>query len=118
MYEINVDKGKKTFTIKVGGFFDETEGKKFVDEYAKKTTQVNPSEYSLIIGGENLSVSKPEMLPVLKAVFEMYKSSNFKKSFGTLPESTISAMQLKRVARETNFDIIFVNSIEEALNKL
>lgn len=118
MYEISVDKVKKTFTINVGGFFDETEGKKFVDEYAQKTNQVNPYEYSLIICGENLAVSKPEMLPVLKSVFEMYKGSNFNKSFGTLPESTISAMQLQRVARETNFDITFVKTIEEALNKL
>lgn len=118
MYEINVDKVKKTFIIKVGGFFDEAEGKKFVDEYAKKTNQVNPSEYSLIIGGENLAVSKPEMLPVLKAVFEMYKGSNFNRCFGTLPGSTISAMQLQRVARETNFNITFVKTIEEALNKL
>lgn len=118
MFKIETDKVKKTFTVKVKGFFKENEGIDFLDEYKKNTSAITPSEYSLIVDGTELSISKPEMLPILNGCFNLYKSTGFKKNYGLYPKSSRLAFQLKRFCEECHLDMEFGYTREDLFNRL
>lgn len=118
MFKIKADESKKVITIEVGGFFKPEEGQAFLDAYNKQAKAINPSNYSVIILGEGLSTSTPEMAAVLENTIKMYKSTGFKKYYGTLPKSASAAMQLKRIVSKCGLDVTFGNSVEDILKTL
>lgn len=118
MFEMKVDSQKKAFIIKVGGFFQEEEAKRFMENYNKNVNSFKASEYSLILVADELSASKPEMIPALENIVGLYKSSGFKNYYSTDPKLAITKMQLKRVANNCGMNIIFEPTIEDVLNKL
>ena len=118
MFEMNVNSQKKAFIVKVAGFFQEEEANRFMEAYNKNINSFKASEYSLILIPDELSTSKPEMLPVLENAVKLYKSSGFKAYYSTTPKSAVTGMQLKRVANNCGIHIIFEPTVEDVLNKL
>jgi anti-anti-sigma regulatory factor len=118
MFEMNVNSQKKVFIIKVAGFIQEEEAKKFMEAYNKNINSFKASEYSLILVADELSASKPEMIPALEGVVNLYKSTGFKNYYSTTPKSAVTSMQLKRVANHCGMNIIFEPTVEDVLKKL
>lgn len=118
LYKIEVNESKKAFIVIVDGFIQEEEGMQFLTDYKSNVSKVNPKEYSMIIGGENLVVSKQEMLPVLGQAISMYMDTGFKRYFGTYPKSAIAKVQLSKIVKEKNFDVTFKDSVNEILEIL
>ena len=115
MFKFEIDHGKKLFMVSVWGFYTEEVANDFVKKYNEEVKKITPKDYTLVVNPENLTTSKQEMLPILKGCFQFYMQGGFKKIYMITPTSTSSAMQLKRVARETNFTADFINSLEEAV---
>ena len=118
MFEMKVNSQKKAFIIKVGGFFQEEEAKRFMKSYNENINSFKASEYSLILVADELSVSKPEMIAALEGIVNIYKSSGFKNYYSTTPKSAVTKMQLKRVADNCGMNIVFEPTIEDVLKKL
>lgn len=118
MFKIKADERKKVVTIEVGGFFKNEEGQAFLNDYNKQVKAINPSNYSLIILGEGLATSSQEMAVILENTVNMYKSTGFKKYYGTLPKSASASMQLKKVVSKCGLDVTFGNSVEDILKTL
>lgn len=118
MFEMKVDSQKKAFVIKVGGFFQEEEAKKFLEAYNKNINSFKASEYCLVLVADELSVSKPEMIPALENIVNLYKSSGFKSYYSTEPKLAVTKMQLKRVASNCKMNINFEPTVEDVLKKL
>lgn len=113
MYKIEINEIKKVFIVTVDGFIQEDEGMQFLEDYKNNVSKINPKEYSMIIEGKYLVVSKQEMLPVLGQAISMYIDTGFKKYFGTYPKSAIAKVQLIKIIKDKNFDVIFEDSIEK-----
>lgn len=118
MFEMKIDSQKKAFIIKVGGFFQEEEAKKFLEDYNKSVNSFKASEYSLVLIADELSASKPEMIPALEGIVKLYKSSGFKSHYSTDPKLAVTKMQLKRVANNCGMDIAFEPTLEDILKRL
>ena len=116
MYKIEVDERKKSFIVMVEGFIQEDEGLQFLSDYKSNVGKINPKEYSMVICGEGLVVSKKEMIPVLEQCISMYMDTGFKKYFGTYPKSAIAKMQLSKIVNEKNFEFAFKDTLGEVLS--
>lgn len=118
MFEMKIDKNKKAFIIKVGGYFSPAEGKNFLETYNNNVKSFNPGDYNVIILGEGLSTSSQDMVNTLHATVDMYKKTGFKKYYGTLPKSAVSAMQLKRVVKDCGLNVTFGENVDSILKSL
>jgi len=115
MYKFEVNKEKKEFIITVWGFYTEDVANEFVKVYNEEVKKVVPKDYILVVDPDKLSTSKPELLPILTGCFQFYMQGGFKKIYMITPTSTATAMQLKRIAKDTNFTGTFIKSISEAV---
>lgn len=118
MFKIELNNIKKVLTITVGGFFKEEEGKAFLQEYQKSVGSIKPADYSLVVDGTELLISKQEMVPILENCMMLYKRTGFKKSFGVYPKSPSSAMQLRKVAEKIQLPMEFGSTVGEVLRKI
>lgn len=109
-YEMDLDTGKKVFVAEVKGFFKLEVGQLFIDDYNKVISKINPSEYTLVVDPETLKTASQDLIPTLKACYKLYESSKFKKVLMVTPSSAISAMQLRKVQKETGVEMEFVDS--------
>lgn len=110
MYTLKLDKVKKVFTATVSGFITPEMGNAFVKDYEKEIKGINPKDYTLVVDSTDLKPSPKESIPVLKGCFEFYMKDGFKVIRMVEASSATTNMQLKRVARETNFTGTFVKS--------
>ncbi|OPX46250.1 hypothetical protein CLHUN_00660 [Ruminiclostridium hungatei] len=119
MFEMEVDKLKKVFTIVAAGFFSMQEGIDFMNEYRSKAAQIVPEEYTLIVDGREVKTSAQDVAEQLKNMIMLYMSVPFKKRIIVQQQSAVAASQTKRLAKDIpGFEtIIFVESTEEAFAK-
>ncbi len=113
MYKVEVNNAKKVLFITVGGFFQEEDGKNFLNDYNNAVKSITPSSFTLALESSELSTSKAEMIPILENCIKMYKSTGFKNIVSTPPSSAIAAMQLKRLLSSLNVDIEFVTDLSK-----
>jgi len=109
MYKVEVNNAKKVLFITVGGFFQEEDGKNFLNDYNNAVK----SSFTLALESSELSTSKAEMIPILENCIKMYKATGFKNIVSTPPSSAIAAMQLKRLLSSLNVDIEFVSDLSK-----
>ncbi|WP_166243540.1 hypothetical protein [Paenibacillus turpanensis] len=107
---------EKKLVITVSGFIREEEGEAFLNDYNRHIGMIKPAEYTLIVDSTGLSASKPEMLPVLEGCFRLYMSNGFKKILMVRPSSTISKIQMEKLAKSIDYTGIFVDKLEDAFN--
>ncbi|MEW8994368.1 hypothetical protein [Clostridium sp.] len=113
MYKVEVNNAKKILFIAVGGFFQEEDGKNFLNDYNNAVKSINPSNFTLALESSDLSTSKAEMIPILENCIKMYKATGFKNIVSTPPKSAIAAMQLKRLLSSLNVDIQFISDLSQ-----
>lgn len=99
--------------IKVKGFFKESDGLAYIKEYTNQIRKINPSNMNLVLDCTELSVTKQDLMPMLKSCFESYKKDNFKKvtTIVTEKNQAVLAMQLKTLSNKVglkNFDLVKV----------
>lgn len=116
MFEMKIDEDKKAFIICVGGYFRQDEGQAFLETYYKNVSSLKPANYNIVILGEELITSGPEMVKVLEQAVNIYKETGFKKYYGTLPRSPLAAMQLKRIIIKSGLDITFADNVDDIMN--
>lgn len=118
MYKIDVDKSRKLFLVRVGGFFKDDEAEQFIQDYLKEFKAINPAEYELVLDCKELSVSGKDMVPVLKERLEMYISQGYKKVYFVKLNSAVGMLQLKKVGVESGFwdKVTTVDSADEIMN--
>lgn len=120
MFNMEVDKSKKLFTIVAAGFFSMQEGLDFIAEYQAKSSEIDPKEYTLIVDGKDVKASAQDVAEQLKNMLMLYMSVPFKKRIIIQQESAVASSQTKRLAKEVpGFEtIVFVSSMEEAVKNI
>lgn len=98
-YLVNVSTIKKTVNVRVGKDLTLEEGRKFVEEYNKKTSAIEGKSFVLNVDCTSMQVFTPEMAAGLVNVFEMYKKAAYSKITFTVQKNLIVKMQLNRIIR-------------------
>lgn len=115
MFKFKKDLISKKLIISVWGFYNEKIAKDFMSAYNKEILSIRPKEYILIVDPTDLVTSRQEMLPILQGCFRFYMKDGFKKIYMISPKSATSDMQLKKIAKQTNFTGKFIKDISEAI---
>jgi hypothetical protein len=113
MYKVEVNNAKKILFITVGGFFQEEDGKNFLNDYNNAVKSIVPSTFTLALESSDLSTSKADMIPILENCMKMYKDTGFKNIISTSPTSPIALMQLKRLLSSLNLNVEFVSDLAQ-----
>ena len=107
-FKFNLDKNAKKVTIEVIGSFVPEKEKEFFDNYKQISSQINPSEYTLIIDCTSMNIVTQNYVDKLGATFGLYKQTGFGNVIMKLSASAIVKMQLHRLAKNAGlqFEII------------
>jgi len=103
-YTMKVNVAKKTIDMTVSGTFTPEKAQQFIDDYQKKVSSINASEFVLEFDCRDLDVVTQQMIPTLESCLELYKSSGFKKVEVGISKSAIISMQLNRLAKKVGLD--------------
>lgn len=120
MFNMEVDRSKKLFTINASGFFSEQEGKDFINEYKSKTKEFDPKEFTMILNGRGLKTSTQDVAVQLKDALKLYAQEPFKKKIMIQQASSVGKMQTQRLSKDIpGFDsMLMVNTLEDALKNI
>lgn len=118
MYSMEINKEKKAFIVRVGGFFKEGEGEKFLEEYQENITKFNPREYNFVICGKDLKTSSQDAVQILDQCLKLYKSTGYKSYYTTMPASPTAKMQLNKLLDANNLKMEIGETVEGILQKL
>lgn len=120
MFNMEVDRSKKLFTVNASGFFTNQESRDFITEYKTKTKEFDPKEFTMIVNGRGLKTSTQDVAEQLKDVMKLYAKDPFKKKILVQQASTVGKMQTQRLCRDIpGFDSMeLVNTLEDALEKI
>lgn len=113
MYKVEINNTKKSFNLTFEGVFTPTEVDAFLKEYQAKISSINSTDYILIANATNISISKQDMLPLMKNCFSLYMQTPFKKRYIVEGSSAVTNMQMKRVSKEINAEFSFIKSENE-----
>jgi hypothetical protein len=113
-FEMDYELGKKVLHIIVEGSFNENIGLKFLAYYNNILKKINSQKTNLIIESQNLNISLPNMIEIMKQCYQLYNSSNFTKMIVVLPTSVTVALQAKNKAKDAGFTGEFAKSLDEA----
>jgi hypothetical protein len=106
---------KKVLFAELDGFPAADAAKHVLEGFDKAVSDINPKEYSLLIDCMKLGVFKPESVPVLENLFQLYIAKGFRKIVFVNPSNAVSSMQLRRVARNVSgFTGQFADTLEQA----
>ena len=108
---------KKVLLIELEGFAQTETAVNFVEEYNKAVSKIKGKGYTLIVDSSNLSTFKPDILPILANCYKLYMSSDFVRIFMINPKQGICKMQVQRVAKNTNFSGVFLDSLDDAMKR-
>ncbi|GAF24249.1 hypothetical protein JCM19047_4126 [Bacillus sp. JCM 19047] len=81
MYSMSIDERKKQFTIVVSGFITEEEADAYKKDYIMHAASIDCSDYTLILDGSDMMVSKQSMLDGLKALIQSYVNHATRKFY-------------------------------------
>ena len=99
-FNFSLDKSTKKVTIEVIGSFVPEKEKEFLDKYKQISSQINPSEYTLIIDCTSANVLSQSYVDKLGEMFGLYKQTGFGNVIMNLSTSSaIVKMQLNRLAK-------------------
>ncbi len=120
VFNMEVDRSKKLFTVNASGFFTNQESRDFITEYKTKTREFDPKEFTMIVNGRGLKTSTQDVAEQLKDVMKLYAKDPFKKKILVQQASTVGKMQTQRLCRDIpGFDsMLLVNTLEDALEKI
>jgi hypothetical protein len=104
-YDISLDTIDKTLNVKIGGMFDQSDAESFIKDFTGILATIKAIDFDLVFDASELSVSKPEMLPMLEGCFKMYKDIGFKKVVANVGSNITLKMQLGRIARTAGLDL-------------
>lgn len=107
-YSITLNKTTKKVELFVSGKADPEAVQGFFDEYTTIVTQIQPSEYELVVDCREMQVETPDMLEKLSATFDLYGKTGFKQITFEVG-SAILKMQINRIARNiglTNAQVV------------
>lgn len=104
-YDMSLDKTNKALNIKIGGMFEQSDAESFIKEFTGILTTIKVVEFDLVFDANELSVSKPEMLPMLEGCFKMYKDIGFKNVIANVGSNVTLKMQLGRIARTAGLNL-------------
>lgn len=116
MYEMNLDKVKKTFQVKVKGFIKEDEAARYMKDYQDHVSKIRPAEYTLIVDGTEQAAVPQALIEDLKGALQFYASGGFKRVAIIEPRSAISRIQVKKCADSIGFKHGIYKTIEDALH--
>lgn len=109
------DRKNKAFVITISGFAETGKATNFVDDLKKEVAKIDVKDFTLIADGTHLKTFKPEILPVLEKSYALYTSLGFKKVIVVNPLKVTPRLQIKRVAKNTQFSGEFITGLDEAL---
>jgi len=112
LYEIMLEKGKKTLFVRASGIFKEEDTKLYFSEFQTIVNTINPSIYKLIVDASELEA--PHIIDDLKFVLNLYSNARFKKLVIINSTSPVSKKQIDNCVNEINFKCVFAASVEEA----
>lgn len=115
MYEVNINKDNKIFTVVAGGYFKPEEANAFMKEYTEKKNSINPGEYSVVLQDNELKVSNEEMVPILSGILKQYIADGFKKIYLLPMKSAVALGQLRKLfaTQMLQGKVVEINSIDE-----
>ncbi|GGN98468.1 hypothetical protein [Saccharibacillus kuerlensis] len=112
-FNVEVDKTKKLFIATVGGFFQMSDAEGFAFQFMQAGSQIQSSEYTLVVNAHELATVKQDLLDLLEQAFKMYMTLGFKKIYMVESKSAITSLQIRKIAEKTNFSGILVKSMDE-----
>ncbi|AWB43472.1 hypothetical protein DCC85_04030 [Paenibacillus sp. CAA11] len=113
--EVVIDPVKKLIHITLEGYPDLAETQRGTNELEKNVNLMpDVAEWAIIVDSTALSTFSPDLLPILKHCYKAIYE-RFRVAVIVNPTQTVANMQLKRIARETNFSGKFVATNEEAM---
>lgn len=119
MYSMETKNNDQVFLVKASGALTKEEGENFVKDLKKKIATINPSDYYLVLDGEKVTTSSPEVLPLIEEANQLCLSAPFKHKFMIMSKSATANLQLKRVGKDNLARVLdFVQSYEEVLEKI
>ncbi|MED4129386.1 MULTISPECIES: hypothetical protein [Shouchella] len=112
MYSMSIDERKKQFTIVVSGFITEEEADAYKKDYIMHAASIDCSDYTLILDGSDMMVSKQSMLDGLKALIQSYVNHGYKEILFVQAKSPSARAQLRRIdVLMKNVRLIEVNDV-------
>ena len=119
-YEMNVDRVNKVLHLKAEGFFNEEDGKSFLEDYDRTVQTFSTKEYALVINVPDLKPSGSKVAEMLGTLLQRYMSVPFRKRYLVTKGNTITVMQFKRLGQRIpgwTEGVEYVNDYETALHK-
>ncbi|MFK9094721.1 hypothetical protein [Bacillus salipaludis] len=116
LYEIILEKEKKTLFVRASGFFKEEDTKLYLSEFQTIVNTINPSIYKLIVDASEQEAVEPHVIIDIKFVLNLYSNARFKKLVIINSTSPASKEQIDNCTKEMDFKCVFASSVEEAYN--
>ena len=111
-YQFTIKRVEKVLEVKTQGVFTQEDGMQYIADYKANVAKIKPDEFTLEFDCSNLSLNRPEVIPILQGCLEMYKKDGFKKvvsHIGNSPDRAIVRMQFLRLAKNaglTNVEVV------------
>lgn len=96
-YEMKEDSANKVLYLTASGFFNDEDGKSFLNDYDKTVKTIPAKDYTLILDAPDLKPSSPDVAGMLIVLLERYIKVPFKKRYFITKGNSITMMQFKRL---------------------
>lgn len=117
LYDIKVEEEKKLIFATAGGIFNIEDSKNYLSDFQTVLNTINPKDYTLIVDVTKLTVNK-SLVEDITFLLNMYTFARFKKMIVVNPLSVASKYQIHAIAKDIEYQGIFVNNVEEAFSFL
>lgn len=108
------DRIRHKLVIRVDGLMTFDIAVEFREEFLRRISEIDPSEYTLVLDLLNQKPVSTEVINIFKGILLLYKEIPFKERFAIIMESPVARRQIMSIGKEDYIkEFYWVRSMEE-----